>query len=47
MKRLQEIIYGHENITFQKTFSKEIVQNYLLRQFCDYERELCPTEQYT
>lgn len=47
MKRLQEIICGHKNITFQKTLSKEIVQNYLLRHSCDYERELCPTEQCT
>lgn len=26
MKRLQEIICGHENTVFQKTLSKEIVQ---------------------
>ena len=47
MKRIQEIICGHENIVFQKTLSKEIVQNYLQRHFCDFERELFPIEQCT
>lgn len=47
MKRLQEIIRGHENIALQKTLSKEIVQNYLQGHFCDFERELFPIEQCT
>lgn len=34
-------------MVFQKTLSKEIVQNYFWKHFCDYERELFPTEQCT